>query len=233
MSGRQVGKTYLALVVGDAPSFTQKQGMIETKLECKNGWVRIPGVQDVYERDQSTIPSSRRRGEHWTRDAVTEYEVLATSVSSPWPSAWTSQSPVPLSLLLLSTSPHSRRCLSRCSASACTPGPSINFALTSRKPFAVSGRSNAARAVVCVAHPYLTDLTVVPVVTAPILGDALYLNPRSPQLRAIKAAVDLPRSLFLHSSQLSLHVRPRPSCPSSRRRCVARALRVAVCAFVC
>ena len=80
MSGKQVKKTYLALVVGDAPTVAKKHGVIETRLECGNGWVRIPGVKDVYERDRSSLPSARRRGEHWVRDAVTEYEVLATSV---------------------------------------------------------------------------------------------------------------------------------------------------------
>ncbi|KAM5537313.1 hypothetical protein V8D89_009043 [Ganoderma adspersum] len=153
MSARQVEKTYLALVVGDAPSFIQKQGMIETKLECGNGWVRIPGVKDVYERDRSTIPSSRRRGEHWTRDAVTEYEVLATSPK------------IPLSLLRLRLHTGLKHQL----------------------------RAHLAQAL-----------------RTPILGDALYLNPRSPQLRAIKAAVDLPRSFFLHSSRLSLN----RYCPS-------------------
>ncbi|PIL26223.1 hypothetical protein GSI_11978 [Ganoderma sinense ZZ0214-1] len=153
MSGKLVKKTYLALVVGDAPTFVKKHGVIETKLECRNGWVRIPGVKDVYERDRNLLPSSRRRGEHWVRDAVTEYEVLATSPK------------VPLSLLRLHLHTGLKHQL----------------------------RAHLAQAL-----------------RAPILGDALYLDPRLPQLRTIKAAIDLPRSMFLHSSRLSLN----RYCPS-------------------
>ncbi|KAI1795407.1 pseudouridine synthase [Ganoderma leucocontextum] len=148
MSGRQVEKTYLALVVAGASAFPEKQGVIETKLECRNGWVSIPGIKDVYERDRSQLRSARRRGEHWSKDAVSEYEVLASSPK------------LPLSLLRLRLHTGLKHQL----------------------------RVHLAQAL-----------------RTPILGDALYLDPRSPQLRDIKAAIDLPRTMFLHSSRLSLN----------------------------
>lgn len=139
MSARQIEKTYLALVVGDASAFPQKQGVIETKLECGNGLVRIPGVKDVYERDRSSLPSNRRRGEHWLRDAVSEYEVLATSVSLSTHGSTTRTTRLKLQLLIMITPMFSRKFLSRCFVFACTQDSSINFASISRKPFVVSG----------------------------------------------------------------------------------------------
>ncbi|KAI0702765.1 pseudouridine synthase [Earliella scabrosa] len=90
LSRGQAQKTYLALVCGDASAFRSKSGVIETKLECRDGRVRIPGVTGVYEREfVKPNPTGALRGEDWTKDAVTEYEVVASS------------SKVPLSLLRL------------------------------------------------------------------------------------------------------------------------------------
>ena len=56
------------------------QGMIETDLQCKNGWVRIPGATGVYEN--TTLVTNSTTGEFWSKPAVTEYEVLACAVRS-------------------------------------------------------------------------------------------------------------------------------------------------------
>ena len=71
-------KTYLALVCGDASSFRMPRGFTSSYLECRNGWVRLPGAEGVFERDRDDTP--RYRGENWTKEAVSEYEVVASSV---------------------------------------------------------------------------------------------------------------------------------------------------------
>ncbi len=50
--------------------------------------------------------------------------------------------------------------------------------------------------------------------SAPILGDGLYMDPKSRVLRDIKNRIPIPWGLFLHSSRFSLHVRhPRAHRP--------------------
>ncbi|RDX49046.1 pseudouridine synthase [Lentinus brumalis] len=148
ISTGEVQKTYLALVCGDASAFKQRHGYIETKLECRDGWVRIPDVTGVYERDRRELPTTRLRGENWTKDAVSEYEVVASS------------SKAPLSLLRLHLH---------------------------------TGLKHQLR--VHLAQHLLT----------PILGDGLYVDPKSRVLRDIKNKIAVPWGLFLHSSRFSLH----------------------------
>ena len=70
LSARAVEKTYLALVISDTSAFPEQRSMIETELECRNGWMRVPGAEGVYERDCSALRSSRERGEDCIRKAV-------------------------------------------------------------------------------------------------------------------------------------------------------------------
>lgn len=65
---------------GDAFMFQKRQGLIETELECRNGLVRIPGAKGVYERIFDKPRVERPAGENWNKDAVSEYEVIASSV---------------------------------------------------------------------------------------------------------------------------------------------------------
>ncbi|RPD53643.1 pseudouridine synthase [Lentinus tigrinus ALCF2SS1-7] len=81
ISFRKAEKTYLALVCGDSSKFAKPRGIISTKLECEQGWVRIPGARRVFEREQVRNP--RIRGENWVKDAISEYEVVASSTKVP------------------------------------------------------------------------------------------------------------------------------------------------------
>ncbi|KAI0705981.1 pseudouridine synthase [Cerioporus squamosus] len=153
ISTGEVEKSYLALVCGDASAFKKPHGYIETKLDCRDGWVRIPDINGVFERDRHELPNPRLRGENWTKDAVSEYEVVASSPK------------VPLSLLRLHLH---------------------------------TGLKHQLR--VHLAQHLLT----------PILGDNLYMDPKSSVLKTIKRTIPIPWGLFLHSSRFSLH-RYRPS----------------------
>ncbi|TBU55702.1 pseudouridine synthase [Dichomitus squalens] len=153
LSAREVEKTYLALVVGDASAFPEPHGTIETELECRNGRMRISGAERVYERPETEPRAPRERGENWIKPAVSGYEVLASSPK------------VPLSLLRL-------------------------------------------RLHTGVKHQLRVHLAQA--LRTPVLGDALYLDPSLTRLRAIAQTIDVPRSLFLHSSRISLNrYRPR------------------------
>ena len=57
--------------------------MIETDLECDNGWVRIPSRREDERGRPRGAAQAKAKGESWVKRAVSEYEVLASSVSPP------------------------------------------------------------------------------------------------------------------------------------------------------
>ncbi|KAI0334288.1 pseudouridine synthase [Cubamyces sp. BRFM 1775] len=76
---RAVEKSYLALVCGAASDFPAMKGTMEHQLECRDGRIRM--LQNL---DHSPPPlEADGRGEYWTKEARSAYEVLATSPKVP------------------------------------------------------------------------------------------------------------------------------------------------------